>query len=35
MAMLSLLCRVIEFQVQDAELVSIRERVQSGTADEG
>ena len=35
MAMLSLLSRVIESQVQDAELVSIRGRVQSGTAGEG
>ena len=31
----SLLSRVIESQVQDAELVSIRGRVQLGTADEG
>ena len=31
----SLLSRVIESQVRDAELVSIRGRVQSGTADEG
>ena len=31
----SLLSRVIESQGQDAELVSIRDRVQSGTADEG
>ena len=30
----SLLSRVIESQGQDAELVSIRERVQSGTGDE-
>ena len=30
-----LLSRVIESQGQDAELVSIRSRVQSGTADEG
>ena len=35
MAMPSLLSRVIESQLQDAELVSIRDRVQSGTADEG
>ena len=35
MATPSLLSRVIESQVQDAELVSIRGRVQSGTADEG
>ena len=34
-AMLSLLSRVIESQVQDAELVSIRARIQSGTLDEG
>ena len=34
-AMLSLLGRVIESQGQDAELVSIRDRVQSGTRDEG
>ena len=31
----SLLSRVIESQLQDAELVSIRDRVQSGTAEEG
>ena len=31
----SLLSRVIEFQGQDAEIVSIRGRVQSGTCDEG
>ena len=31
----SLLSRVIEFQWQDAEIVSIRDRVQSGTGDEG
>ena len=31
----SLLSRVIEFQWQDAEIVSIRDRVQSGTSDEG
>ena len=31
----SLLNRVMKSQVQDAELVSIRDRVQSGTADEG
>ena len=30
-----LLSRVIESQGQDAKLVSIRSRVQSGTADEG
>ena len=35
MATPSLLSRVIESQVQDAELVSIRGRVQSGTANEG
>ena len=35
MATPSLLSRVIESQVQDAELVSIRDRVQSGTSDEG
>ena len=35
MATPSLLSRVIESQVQDAELVSIRARVQSGTAEEG
>ena len=35
MATPSLLSRVIESQVQDAELVSIRDRVQSGTTDEG
>ena len=35
MATPSLLSRVIESQLQDAELVSIRDRVQSGTADEG
>ena len=35
MATPSLLRRVIEFQLQDAELVSIRDRVQSGTTDEG
>ena len=29
------LSRVIESQKQDAELVSIRDRVQSGTVDEG
>ena len=34
MATLSLLSRVIESQGQDAELVSIRDRVQSGTTDE-
>ena len=31
----SLLSRVIEFQRQDAEIVSIRDQVQSGTGDEG
>ena len=31
----SLMSRVIESQVQDAELVSIRDRLQSGTTDEG
>ena len=35
MATPSLLSRVIESQLQDAELVSIRDRVQLGTADEG
>ena len=35
MATPSLLSRVIESQVQDVELVSIKGRVQSGTADEG
>ena len=35
MATLSLLSRVIESQGQDTELVSIRDRVQSGTSDEG
>ena len=35
MATPSLLSRVIESQVQDAELVSIRSRVQLGTTDEG
>ena len=35
MATPSLLSRVIESQGQDAELVSIRDRVQSGTTDEG
>ena len=34
-AMPSLLGRVIESQGQDAELVSIRDRVQSGVANEG
>ena len=34
-AMSSLLSRVIESQGQDAEVVSIRDRVQSGTIDEG
>ena len=31
----SLLSRVIESQGQNAEIVSIRDRVQSGTGDEG
>ena len=31
----SLLSRVIESQGQDAKIVSIRDRVQSGTSDEG
>ena len=35
MATPSLLSRVIETQWQDAEIVSIRDRVQSGTGDEG
>ena len=35
MARSSLLSRVIESQEQDAELLSIRDRVQSGTIDEG
>ena len=35
MATPSLLIRVIESQWQDAEIVSIRDRVQSGTSDEG
>ena len=35
MATPSLLSRVIESQWQDAEIVSIRDRVQSGTSDEG
>ena len=35
MATPSLLTRVIESQGQNAELVSIRDRVQSGTIDEG
>ena len=35
MATLSLLRRVIESQGQDAEIVSIRDQVQSGTCDEG
>ena len=35
MATPSLFIRVIESQLQDAELVSIRDRVQSGTTDEG
>ena len=33
--MLSLLSRVIESQGQDAEIVSIRDRVQAGTGDKG
>ena len=35
MATLSLLSRVIESPWQDVEIVSIRDRVQSGTGDEG
>ena len=35
MATPSLLSRVIESQSQDAEIVSIKDRVQSGTGDEG
>ena len=35
MATPSLLSRVIESQGQDAEIVSIRDRVQSGTSDKG
>ena len=35
MATLSLLIRVIESQWQDAKIVSIKDRVQSGTGDEG
>ena len=35
MATPSLLSRVIESQWQDAEIVSIRDRVQSSTGDEG
>ena len=35
MATQSLLSRVIESQLQDTELLSIRDRVQSGTANEG
>ena len=35
MATPSLLRRVIEFQWQDTEIVSIRDRVQSDTGDEG
>ena len=35
MATPSLLSRVVESQGQDAEIVSIRDRVQSGTGDEG
>ena len=31
----SLLCRVIESQGQDVEIVSIKDQVQSGTGDEG
>ena len=34
-ATLSLLSRVIESQWQDAEIVSIRDQIQSGTGDEG
>ena len=34
-AMSPLLSRVIESQGQDAEIVSIRDKVQSGTGDEG
>ena len=34
-AMPSLLRKVIESQEQDAEILSIRDRVQSGTGDEG
>ena len=34
-ATLSLLSRVIESQRQDAEIVSIKDRVQSNTGDEG
>ena len=35
MATPSLLSRVIESQGQDTEIVSIRDRVQAGTGDEG
>ena len=35
MATPSMLSRMIESQWQDAEIVSIRDRVQSGTGDEG
>ena len=35
MATPSLLSRVIEFQGQDKELISVRDRVQSGTTDKG
>ena len=35
MATLSLLSRVIESQGQNEEIVSIKDRVQSGTGDEG
>ena len=35
MATPSLLSRVIESQWQDTEIVSIKDRVQSGTGDEG
>ena len=35
MATPSLLCRVIESQWQDTKIVSIRDRIQSGTGDEG
>ena len=34
-AMPSLLSRVIDFQGQDTEIMSIRDHVQSGTGDEG
>ena len=35
MAMSFLLSKVIQSQVQDVELISIRDQVQSGTTDEG